>query len=365
MTLDPLYKAIGWILAFFYAIPPHNLGISIILMTIVVMLIQFPLIAKQTRSMIQMQRVQPEIKKIQQKYKDDRQKQNEELLKFYQENKINPLAGCLPMLIILPIGMAVFRSFQQGSQVIKPNTPAQAVRHASRGIQGHIPQSSLLYHDICGAGMKVAECTVKLHTQKTPRAFYFLGMNLTWSAREISSKLPGHFMEWLPYYFLIALVIFTGWYQMRQTQARQLRSGAAAPPTQMQAVNRILPVFFGLITFTLNAATTLYFIVSNVWRIGQTHFVLNKMYEEAHAPKSAASDSGGANGAGGGGSGGGGADGKGSGGKAGGKAPGGKADAGGPRSSAASGGAGSGSGGGPQSNRPASSAARRKKKRKR
>ncbi|HXY91883.1 MAG TPA: YidC/Oxa1 family membrane protein insertase, partial [Acidimicrobiia bacterium] len=77
---DPIYNFFGAILAFFYGIIP-NLGISIILLTLVVMAVQFPLIAKQTRSMIQMQRVQPEIKKIQQKYKDDRQKQNEELLK--------------------------------------------------------------------------------------------------------------------------------------------------------------------------------------------------------------------------------------------------------------------------------------------
>ena len=80
------------------------------------MLVQFPLIAKQTRSMIQMQRVQPEIKKIQQQYKDDRAKQNEELLKFYQENKINPIAGCLPILVTLPIGIAVFRTFRNGVQ---------------------------------------------------------------------------------------------------------------------------------------------------------------------------------------------------------------------------------------------------------
>ena len=79
------------------------------MLTIVIMLVQFPLTAKQARSMIQMQRVQPEIKKIQQKYKDDKAKQNEELLKFYQENKINPLAGCLPMIITIPIGIAVFR----------------------------------------------------------------------------------------------------------------------------------------------------------------------------------------------------------------------------------------------------------------
>ena len=103
MTLDPLYRVIGYLLAVFY-VPFHSLGLADIALTIVIMAVQFPLIAKQARSMIQMQRVQPEVKKIQAKYKDDKAKQNEELLKFYQENKINPLSGCLPMIITIPIG---------------------------------------------------------------------------------------------------------------------------------------------------------------------------------------------------------------------------------------------------------------------
>ena len=121
MTLDPLYRVIGYLLAAFY-IPFHSLGLSIVLLTLVIMLVQFPLIAKQARSMIQMQRVQPEIKKIQAKYKDDKAKQNEELLKFYQENKINPLAGCLPLVVTIPIGIAVFRTFSQGLQHHLPKT---------------------------------------------------------------------------------------------------------------------------------------------------------------------------------------------------------------------------------------------------
>src|SRR6202795_4513398 len=134
VSLGRLYRVIGWLLAFFY-IPFHNIGIAIILLTLVIMLVQFPLTAKQARSMIQMQRVQPEIKKIQQKYKDDRAKQNEELLKYYQENKINPLARCLPLLLLLPIGIAVLGTF----------------RHP--GIQYHIPRTgtfSKLYADMCG-----------------------------------------------------------------------------------------------------------------------------------------------------------------------------------------------------------------------
>jgi YidC/Oxa1 family membrane protein insertase len=263
-VLDPLYTAIGWLLAIYYQ-PFNNLGIAIILLTFTVMLVQFPLIAKQTRSMIQMQRVQPEIKRIQQKHKDDKQKQNEELLKFYQENKINPLAGCLPLIIIFPIGIAVFRTFRLG-------------------VQHHIPRTghfNALYTDLCG-NRSVHTCSDYLKTHQ-PKTLYFLGMNLDWSARQVQDKLAGHVIEWVPYFALIALVAFTGWYQVRQTQARQLQQGSAPPNRQMQTITRVMPVFFAFITYTLNAATTLYFVVSNIWRIGQQHLVLNKMYDEAIA----------------------------------------------------------------------------------
>jgi YidC/Oxa1 family membrane protein insertase len=268
--LDPLYSAIGWLLALFYY-PFNSLGVAIILLTMVVMAVQFPLIAKQTQSMIQMQRVQPEIKKIQQKYKDDRAKQNEELLKFYQENKINPLAGCLPILITIPIGIAVFRTFHVGVQ-----------RHIPR--QGTLAE---LYDSMCtkdGVVLNVKDCTTYLNDYpkgQTPPTFRFLGMNLNWSAHEVQSELAGHVIQWFPYFLLIALVIFTGWYQVRQTQARQQRSGGPQPNAQMLAITRIMPIFFGVITYGLNAATTLYFLVSNAWRIGQQHFVLNRFYERA------------------------------------------------------------------------------------
>jgi YidC/Oxa1 family membrane protein insertase len=261
--LDPLYRIVGWLLAFLYY-PTHSLGLAIIVLTLVVMVIQLPLIAKQTRSMILMQRVQPEIKKIQQKYKEDRAKQNEELMKFYQENKINPLASCLPLLLTLPIGIAVLGTF----------------RHP--GIQYHIPRSgtfSKLYVDICGkTTVDPGACgdAIKKHA---PSALHFLGMRLNLSAANAIADSIG---AALPYLVLLALVIFTGWYQVRQTQSRQLKTGGAAPNAQMQAVTKIMPIFFGVISYGFSAATTLYFVVSNVWRIGQQHFVLNKMYEEEH-----------------------------------------------------------------------------------
>jgi YidC/Oxa1 family membrane protein insertase len=70
----------------------------------------FPLTAKQAKSMLAMQRAQPEIKKLQAKFKNDRQKLNEEMMKFYKENEINPLGGCLPLLVQMPIFIALYQT---------------------------------------------------------------------------------------------------------------------------------------------------------------------------------------------------------------------------------------------------------------
>lgn len=84
-------------------------GFAIILLTIVFRVALVPLTLKQTRSMYEMQRIQPKIKELQKKYKNDKEKLQEETLKFYQENKVNPFGGCLPMLLQMPIFLALFQ----------------------------------------------------------------------------------------------------------------------------------------------------------------------------------------------------------------------------------------------------------------
>lgn len=93
--MNPLFNVMGHVLAWFYSVAP-NYGVAIIFLTIVIRLLLFPLTAKQAKSMIAMQRIQPELKKLQQKYKGDRQKLNEEMMKFYKENKVNPLGVAFP-----------------------------------------------------------------------------------------------------------------------------------------------------------------------------------------------------------------------------------------------------------------------------
>ncbi|MDZ4063179.1 MAG: YidC/Oxa1 family membrane protein insertase [Coriobacteriia bacterium] len=84
-------------------------GASIILITILMRVALTPLTLKQTRSMYEMQRIQPKIKELQQKYKGDKEKLQEETLKFYQDNKVNPFGGCLPLILQMPIFIALFQ----------------------------------------------------------------------------------------------------------------------------------------------------------------------------------------------------------------------------------------------------------------
>ena len=84
------------------------------------MVITTPFTLKGTRSMIQMQRLQPEMRKLQLKYKDDRQKLNEELMAFYKENNLNPLGGCLPLLLQTPIFIILYNVIR-GLTSIRPD----------------------------------------------------------------------------------------------------------------------------------------------------------------------------------------------------------------------------------------------------
>ena len=106
----PLEILLKWLLQFFYKLIP-NWGVSIILVTIFIKLIFFPLTKKSSEATQKMQEHQPELKALQEKYKKNPQKLQEETAKFYQKYGYNPLSGCLPLLIQLPILFAMYRLF--------------------------------------------------------------------------------------------------------------------------------------------------------------------------------------------------------------------------------------------------------------
>jgi YidC/Oxa1 family membrane protein insertase len=251
---DPVYNFFGAILAFFYSIIP-NLGVAIILLTILVMLVMFPLTAKQAKSMMAMQRAQPEIKKLQAKYKNDRAKLNEEMMAFYKENKINPLAGCLPLVVQLPIFLALFR--------------------VMRDPYKHIPKSSDLYAAFC-TGPKGHLYTNQCNLPKLglPNPQEFLGMNLSQHATAVT----GGFLDALPYFILVGLVVVTGF-----AQARQSRRNAPNMNSQMAMITSILPIGFGLFSLQFPAGLVLYFLVSNLWRLGQQELIMRKITRPGQA----------------------------------------------------------------------------------
>lgn len=109
--LKPLSDLMVFVLNYFYDLT-SSYGISIILLTLVIKFILFPLMHTQTKSMGAMQAIQPKIKGLQEKYKSDPKKLNQEMAKLYKENKVNPAAGCLPLLIQLPFLFALFKVLQ-------------------------------------------------------------------------------------------------------------------------------------------------------------------------------------------------------------------------------------------------------------
>ena len=111
LDLNVLDRLLIFILRFFYGMF-HNWGISIIMLTIFVKIMLYPLNAKQNKSMAEMQKIQPLVEELKKKYGNEKEKMNQEVLQLYKEHKINPFGGCLPLLIQLPILFALFSTLR-------------------------------------------------------------------------------------------------------------------------------------------------------------------------------------------------------------------------------------------------------------
>ena len=273
-----MFDLIASVLAFFYEHVFESYGVSIILLTLAVMIVATPLTLKSTKSMLQMQRLQPELKAIQTRYKDDRQKMNEELMAFYQENGINPLGGCLPMLVQLPIFLVLFRVVQGvtrratdiGSQIgwtggRVANGGELDLRTIQRIERTFDPEN--LHHD--------SEMYLSLVGETEMRSF---GLDLSRSAQEV---LSDNFVTALPYLALIVIVLFSSLYQQRQIQGRN--TGAQMNP-QQQMIMKVLPFMLPVFSFTMPAALVFYFVVSNLYRIGQQAYITQSLYKGDESP---------------------------------------------------------------------------------
>lgn len=239
---NALFDGLAWLLDFFYTYAGRSYGLSIALLTFTVMMLCFPLTAKGTRGMAAMSKLQPELKKIQQRHKDDRQKQSEETMALFKEHKVSPAGGCLPMLVQAPVFFIMY-------QVLIGLTRRGEDRTFD---PKYLSPGSALHEALDGA--------------RTMKSF---GIDL---AETASDAARASFIGAIPFFAIIACVVATGYYQQRQITRRNPQTAGAADNPYMQSMQRmqkIFPLMYLVFGFTLPAGILIYFLVSNLFRIGQ------------------------------------------------------------------------------------------------
>jgi YidC/Oxa1 family membrane protein insertase len=231
---NTLIRGLGSVLGFFYDLLDFMsegvaLGFSIILLTIFINLLVFPLTLKQTRATRAFTEIQPEIKRIQKEYKEDPQEMQKRLMELQKSAGATPGGCLLPLLVQMPIWFALFRLLQ---------TP-------------------LNYLD-SGSGLGVA---LKDGTAET-----FLGMDLSVTP---SVAIGSGIMVALPYLIMIALMVATQYVQQWHSTYGQERPSGQPGAGAQQAITKIMPLFIGFISWNFPAGLILYWATGNLFRLGQ------------------------------------------------------------------------------------------------
>jgi YidC/Oxa1 family membrane protein insertase len=245
-----MYNLIAKPLEFFYGLYP-NYAVAISLLTLSIMILLLPLTLKGTRSMLAMQKLQPELKKIQNKYKDDRQKLNEEMMAFYKENNINPVSGCLPLLLQMPVFIILYRTlFQLLNRAPYGYDMGAASVRATTGVNGGGGAA-------CGSASATSSPTTSHQLAAVPGPQQHPGHGVVGhqprrvGAEGLQGEGLGH---GLPYMLLVLAVTATSFIQQKQVSGRNTARRRINP--QQQMLMRIMPLFFAFISFTLPAASS-------------------------------------------------------------------------------------------------------------
>jgi YidC/Oxa1 family membrane protein insertase len=264
-----MFEPIARVLAFFYSLPVvgGSVGIAIILLTAAVMILLMPLTLKATRSTIKMQEMQPRLKELQKEHKDDKQTMNAELMALYQENGINPVGGCLPMVAQLPVFLVLFNVLRGLSRRVS-EAPFFTIAEQARSQVGGAPvvgdTFDPRYLDI------ESDMYVDL-SQQTEMTFGPFDL-----AQEARDVIQNDIVAGIPYVLLILFVVATSFYQQRQVSSR--RTGSIGMNPQQEMILKVLPLASGIWSFLFPAGLVLYWATSNVFRIGQQSYITRAYY---------------------------------------------------------------------------------------
>jgi len=220
-VLQPLIDIANAVLQFFHDSAGLSWGMSIIALTICTRALLIPLTYRQLKGMRAMQALQPQIKEIQAKYKNDRQRMQQEMMRFYQENKVNPLASCIPLIAQFPVFITLF-------YVLRHELPSDIGCQA-----GH-----------CGA----------------EASFFFIN--------DLTAKATGAEL-------IVLLVLYVG---------TQLISGmvmAVTADKSQRMMMMVLPFIFVPFIINFPAGLVLYWITTNFWTIGQ-QYVIQRVVPPPH-----------------------------------------------------------------------------------
>ena len=251
------FEVFANILSFFYSLIP-SYGLAIILLTLATRVVLLPLSIKSTRSMREMQVIQPELKRLQKKYKGDRQKLNEEMMKLYKEHGVNPFGGCAPLLLQMPVFIALYQVIRQPLAYLSSTAALEiALRDDWLGV-----------HRFLGIRLDCSAATAvggdAPSTEGIPEAL----------ARVIPNEACGSgLLSASPYLLIILLMGASTYYQQRQMMATR---GAPQDPQQrqMQTFAKIMPVILLVFGYSFPAGVTLYWLTTNLWTIVQQRIML-------------------------------------------------------------------------------------------
>ncbi|MBS7298240.1 MAG: YidC/Oxa1 family membrane protein insertase [Eubacteriales bacterium] len=298
-------KPLGFIIQFIYNIV-QNYGWSIVIFTVVVKLILLPLQIKSQKSMKKQQKIQPIIAQLQNKYANDKEKLQTEMMKVYKENNVSMTGGCLPLLIQFPILIGLYNVIQRPlsyllnvdfklesvieriSDVIAKMAADPAVAHAVEGLK-NLDAASLA--EKIHKTYQIQFLTWTRYLEETVGGFSdwvlnfnFLGLDLSKKpSAGVSALFSGNFENLSTILLLLipAVAVFATWFSMRQSQkmtsakkSDDMGDTAATMNSMSKTMNYMMPVMTGVFTFTLPAAMGVYWITSSIMQI-VTQYILN------------------------------------------------------------------------------------------
>jgi YidC/Oxa1 family membrane protein insertase len=252
--LDPLFEAVAWVIMRIHAAlaVPFGAssgwawGLSIVILVMLMRFIMVPLFVKQVKSQRKMQAHMPQLQEIRKRYKNDKQRLNEETMKFYKENGINPLGGCLPLLAQLPLFYSLFYVLRAISEW-KPGTPPQY-----------------------GLTVPVVESARNAHIFGATLADRFL------------FPIPGeHWSSRIVILMFVLVSATTTFLTMRQSTKRGMMQQGPVDPdnpaANMQKYMMYIAPFFALTGLYWQFGLVIYWVTTNVWTLGQQHILFRNL----------------------------------------------------------------------------------------